>query len=796
MSATLINRGLSTKTVQGGSVNYKKLVVMLCLGAHLLVTNSVAMAGWNPFKKLKKEIKKITKPIENAADAAAAAARDAANRAAAEAARIAAEEAARAQALAEAAARAAEDYAAREAARLAAEAARIAALAERAALIETRFVANELVRPSQVLEAITPTVDFLRGTTLSATSEIFEVEQELERIFPKDLNLNELELIAQLAHIRSVLERNNSLDLLRFWEHGWIEKVESRVSPLMAENGLPLLRALRLQEQEITAAFTDSGSWVWQLAKRASAMAEDISNDLIKPMSGSFDRLAYTGEAQPAEVAGTEMKEQSESINVDWVEDDRTHHEPKTYMASMNGDFYQSNSNNPNLLKVATNPGEILSGAEYDEDDIFDEDCGYLPIPVKFGGLISFLPIDRKVPASCGGWKAKRSHQLFILASQVRDYQSANEDNYLDNLVGNAAFFKQPYGVAFDVRWLNAFEIKYSGVTVATVTFTPHIRFPFAWSTPNPSSRTLSTAKGNNLINNFKDDRFFFSPEFEVALHAGKITDPLLSALVVNVEFPIVMKDLNSTPHAVLQQIIVKVSYDRGIRWGPVNPKEAKDILNALALFLKIVPRLPTNSAIVGVPTFALGAVPGATVALGNVIFSLSAISGIAGSQFAIASDLSDDEDRTAFLTATMPFAMGAVGALAKFANIDQAKGKLFGKTAIGRVSDISLIKLQTVFGFLNGNYAAALLNREPTAGDAGFHLVRPGTPDYMSFGVALLPQVTQTLFMLDFGEFKTGLQLWGPYGIYTPQVATPRTVAGQVYLNNGTKQFEPMLLK
>ena len=206
-------------------MNYKKLVVMLCLGAHLLVTNSVAMAGWNPFKKLKKEIKKITKPIENAADAAAAAARDAANRAAAEAARIAAEEAARAQALAEAAARAAEDYAAREAARLAAEAARIAALAERAALIETRFVANELVRPSQVLEGITPTVDFLRGTALSATSEIFEVEQELERIFPKDLNLNELELIAQLAHIRSVLERNNSLDLLRFWEPGWIETV-------------------------------------------------------------------------------------------------------------------------------------------------------------------------------------------------------------------------------------------------------------------------------------------------------------------------------------------------------------------------------------------------------------------------------------------------------------------------------------------------------------------------------------------------------------------------------------------
>jgi hypothetical protein len=782
-------------------VNYKKLVVMLCLGAHFLVTNSVAMAGWNPFKKLKKEIKKITKPIENAADAAAAAARDAANRAAAEAARIAAEEAARAQALAEAAARAAEDYAAREAARLAAEAARIAALAERAALIETRFVANELVRPSQVLEAITPTVDFLRGTALSATSEIFEVEQELERIFPKVLNLNELELIAQLAHIRSVLERNNSLDLLRFWEPGWIEKVESRVSPLMAETGLPLLRALRLQEQEIAAAFTDSGSWVWQLAKRASAMAEDISNDLIKPMSGSFDRLAYASEAQPAEVADTEMKDHSESINVDWVEDDRTHHEPKTYMASMNGDFYQSNSNNPNLIKVATNPGEILSGAEYDEDDIFDEDCGYLPIPVKFGGLISFLPIDRKVPASCGGWKAKRSHQLFILASQVRDYQSANEDNYLDNLVGNAAFFKQPYGVAFDVRWLNAFEIKYSGVTVATVTFTPHIRFPFAWSTPNPSSRTLSTSKGNNLINNFKDDRFFFSPEFEVALHAGKITDPLLSALVVNVEFPIVMKDLNSTPHAVLQQIIVKVSYDRGIRWGAVNPKDAKDILNALALFLKIIPRLPTLAS-GAVPGAAVpgAAVPGAIVSLDKLMFALLAILDIAASEVAIpaaiSADTSDDENSTAILTATMPFAMGAVGALARFANIDNARRTLFGKAVIGRVSDISLIKLQTVFGFLNGNYAAALLNREPTAGDAGFHLVRPGTPDYTSFGVALLPQVTQALFLLNFDAYKTALQLWGPYGIYTPQVASPRTVAGQVYLNNGTRQFEPMLLK
>jgi hypothetical protein len=49
---------------------------------------------------------------------------------------------------------------------------------------------------------------------------------------------------------------------------------------------------------------------------------------------------------------------------------------------------------------------------------------------------------------------------------------------------------------------------------------------------------------------------------------------------------------------------------------------------------------------------------------------------------------------------------------------------------------------------------------------------------------------------MLDFGEVKTGLQLWGPYSIYTPQLAWPRTVAGQVFLKNGTNQFEPLLLK
>jgi hypothetical protein len=65
-------------------VNYKKLVVMLCLGSYLLATNSIAIAGWNPFKKMKKAINQVTKPIENATEQAAAAARDAANRAAQE----------------------------------------------------------------------------------------------------------------------------------------------------------------------------------------------------------------------------------------------------------------------------------------------------------------------------------------------------------------------------------------------------------------------------------------------------------------------------------------------------------------------------------------------------------------------------------------------------------------------------------------------------------------------------------------------------------------------------------------
>jgi hypothetical protein len=207
-------------------MNYQKLVVLLCLGSHLLVGNSVVIAGWNPLKKLKKEVRKLTKPIESAADEAAAsavaAAREAANRAAQEAARLAAEEAAKTQALA---------AAARDAATIAAqEAARLAALAERAALVDTRFVASELTRSSATLEAMTPALRFLQGTALSATSEMYQVEQELERMYPKVLNLSDMELIAQLAQIRSVLEKYNSLDLLRFWEPGWIEKVESRVA--------------------------------------------------------------------------------------------------------------------------------------------------------------------------------------------------------------------------------------------------------------------------------------------------------------------------------------------------------------------------------------------------------------------------------------------------------------------------------------------------------------------------------------------------------------------------------------
>ncbi len=763
-------------------MNYKKMLVMLCLGSHLLATNSIAIAGWNPFKKMKKAIDQVTKPIESAADQAAAAARDAANRAAQEAARLAAEEAAQASRLAN----------------------NLAAQAERSALVNTRFVANELKNPSQILEAMTPAISFLQGTTLSMTSEMSQVDQQLSSIYPKVLNLTDAELIEKLLHVYRVLERNNSLDLLRVWEPGWIERVEDRVSPLMAETGLPLLRAIRVQEQAIASAFTSSDSWLWQLAKKASAMTEDISNHLIKPMAASYDAMASTWPEQPEDIEMAELDDQPSARPVYWAVDDQENANPAMRKLALRGEDDFQGATDPNLIPVSAQLAPPQLEAEDDEDNTFDEDCGYLPIPLSIGPLVSFFPMDRKVPNSCGGWKAQRSHQEFILASQVRDYLNANEDEFLNNLVGTTTFFKQPYGVAYDVRWLNAVEFKPYDVTVATVAVMPHIRFPLAWSTPNPSARTLSQAGGNNLIRNFQQDRFFFSPEFEVAVHAGSIKDPLLSAMVLNVEFPIVVKDLRNTPHAVLQQIIVKLSYDRGIRWGAVNPQNSKDILNALSLFLRISRRLPVaepvaQGSVVVTETFGEAAaatevVPVIGPQLDKTMLAFSSILllSLGTADFLTVFLSNDQEANNAMLTATMPFVMGSVGALARFGGISKFA---VGNTAIS-VTDISLVKLQTVFGFLNANYAAALLNREPTAGDVGFDLVRPGTPDYVTFGLALLPQVTQTLFLLDFGTFKTGLQLWGPYGIYTPQMAWPRTVAGQVFLKNGTNQFEPLLLK
>ena len=224
-------------------MNFKKLVVMLCIGSHLLATSSIASAASkNPFKKWNHIFKPIIAPINSMPlpplpDLPPVLKNP------------------------------------------------IIPIPDLGSWLDKRFVPGNLNSPSSVLKAIGSTPSFLRGTGLTLTSGQFEVDDVLFELTSKNLNLTKLELIGVLTNIFRVLERNNSLDLLRVWEPDWLERLEERVSPLIAESGVPLLPALRMHRGEINNAVKDAESWVWKLAKQVSAMTEEIANDLIKPMA-------------------------------------------------------------------------------------------------------------------------------------------------------------------------------------------------------------------------------------------------------------------------------------------------------------------------------------------------------------------------------------------------------------------------------------------------------------------------------------------------------------------------------
>lgn len=688
-------------------MNYKKLVVLLCLGSHLFMTTSLVNAKHkrNPFKAFSSGVRQIVKDpsqIENF------------------------------KALEEEALKVLQQ--AKEDSNLYiknADATLNAAWS--VAKKNNTFRPTDFKNAADVLKQSKLSIPYLNARGLDLTSTMQEVRDTTRTELKSIRNMAQEEIDRERIKLRGVIMDLGHNDLLNWSDlEAWTEKMEARFSPKIDDVGTTLSQMIRTTRAGIQAEIAKSDSFIWNLAGIAGHRAMDIANNYITQLDAITS--ATTSATTSADY----------SINYDGT-------------------------------------AELA-----DEDDLFDIHCGHAAIPIRFGGARIFLPADRKVPAHCGGIAGKTGGMAFIKASEVpnllaqsesiEDSSKPDDDSTKLNDLARAqeAVYKLPFGVMHDSRLLLKLLIEGQNIGI-----TPHLRIPLAWTAPEPSPNTVSVSGGNTVVNNGRNGKFFFSPEFELAWFISPPSSGALATAVANVEFPIVARTRavgnNDVTGAVLQQIILRVGVDLGVRWDKADIKITELVLSSLLRLMELEDGTEAAVAVVrGLYSLVSLAVAGAT----TYPTIVNALPGAAGT----------DRETIVALAATVPFLMAGLKMITEITFGDEA-------TITKSVNNISLLKLQVSFGFLNAHYAAALAKKSLPLANVGFKLVRPGIADWTTVSLAILPQVTQVLYKLG-GDLATNalfLQLWGPYSVITPQLAMPHTVAGSYFINNGSDQYEPL---
>ena len=729
-------------------MKYKKLVVLICLGSHLLVTSPLVFAKKkNPFSKITKAFKK---GFEDAANAVTSSGSEVAKGVTSGVNVVAG------------AGGAAVNQAGNDLSGIARD---VAGASGGAVQNVNNFRPQNYLRPSALLDALSPQIDFLKGTALSLNSEMDQVRLEAGKLIQRVTGLTDLEIIKELKDIIRILKASDNLDLLDIAHPDWTSRIEARLSPTLVGTDMTLMQALREYQSALATAMKEPNAIIWELADSVQGIADDVQG-LMKPYLASLQSGGSGG-------AGA-----SDSA-------------PAAPMVA------------PAAPMVASS---LASEGNAEDDDIFDSLCGATPIPLTIGGVLIFVPIERKVIAECGGDAAVMAGKSFISSSDVAAFSELSEKDEaspaadLARHTSSKTYFKQPYGAAWDFRFVVAVSTPKGGLS-----FTPHIKFPLAWSTPKPSNRTISKSGGNTIIKNAVHNKFIFSPEFEGALLISPITNPLLATIPINVEFPIVGKQMGDGPHGtLLQQIKFTVGLDIGVRWGKLTAPQVRENFEAIARFLRLMreDRRALNILERALSIYSAGAESTAAISTVSPAVLTSAEQVIQNGLMAIGmlAGLTplvqlipqvDDQGDVIAATVALPLMMTAfTTALRSF--------RIFPPGLKQRVSDISLVKLQMTFGYLNANLAAAIAQKQMPAANAGFELVRPGVPDYVGIGMVALPQVTQTLYLLTSPQaVATGnlaaFQVWGPYAYWTPTMVWAGTLAGKLFLDNGSDQYEPM---
>lgn len=721
-------------------MKYKKLVVLICLGSHLLVTSPLVFAKKkkNPFSKITKTFKKgfedasnavtssggeVAKGVSSGIDAVAGAGNAAVNQAGND----------------------------------------LSGIAKKvdhtwdafggAVQNVNNFRPQNYLRPSALLDALSPQIDFLKGTGLSLNSEIDQFRLEAGKLIQRETGLTNLEIIKELKDIIRILKASGNLDLLDIAHPDWTSRIEARLSPTLVGTDMTLMQALREYQSAIATAMKEPDAIIWELADSVQGIADDVQG-VMKPYLASLQSGGSGG-------AG-------------------------------------SSDSAPAVSMVASS---LASEGNAEDDNVFDSLCGATPIPLTIGGVLIFVPGERKVIAECGGDAAVMAGKSFISSSDVAAFSELSEKDEaspaadLARHTSSKTYFKQPYGAAWDFRFVVAVSTPRGGGSI-----TPHIKFPLAWATPKPSNRTISKSGGNTIIKNAVHNKFIFSPEFEGAFLISPITNPLLATIPINVEFPIVGKQMGDGPHGtLLQQIKLTAGLDLGVRWGKLTAEEVRTNFEAIARFLRLLREQRRTFEIIATTTILGGestaAVAPAVLLAGeqiiqNGLMVTGMLAGLTNPVVQLIPQVDDQGDVIA-ATVALPLMMTAfTTALRSFA--------IFPPALKQRVSDISLIKLQMTFGYLNANLAAAIAQKQMPAANAGFELVRPGVPDYVGIGMSALPQVTQVLYLLTPGQAAgrgnlAAFQVWGPYAYWTPTVVWAGTLAGKLFLDNGSDQYEPM---
>lgn len=594
----------------------------------------------------------------------------------------------------------------------------------------------------------------MAGLTLASSME--EVEHAVQAMATRALGISDIELFVQLMNIERELQRSGAIHLLQSVARPdeFLSGLEDSLMPL--SNGTTtLLKVVRMARGELQAQMVNKDSEFWSLARGVLSLAA-FELDKMR----ALNRLLT--EAQPPRLP----EEEDEHLG--------------------------------------------------DELSLFDAECGFLPLPLRFGGMNILVPMDRKVPLHCAGVGQKVGSSEFVAVSSLaelrRQAHAITPADARDH-IPYQVFYKGNQGVTMEgaVEVYAELGSLFPGMLVgmeqvANILGKLQVKFPMTWSKPEASSRTLSQSATGDVVSNAHKGVFGMTPAVEVTNQFFRKSMPNIAAAGMGMEFPMSCSIAQANPGCLLNQLNVKVGGEMGFRWASgKTPTQIKSVMQAMRTLVRLS-RFMDGSLHAAYRQFNVNSaldtlIPNELLPVLEQLLNTSAVllemlihtmEGDGLMKAAASEDLAPEVSGA--IAGSMFFLGGSIANIAKTVGMNEAVIKKVLKAKLGNQSTV---KVEVNFGFLNAHHVKALADKSDASlpnMNAGFELVRPGTPDYIAFEITQRPDIASFgIEVPPTGPVSVAMKINGPYVWFKTATVWPVTYAGKLFLDNGSDQYEPV---